>query len=263
MKYIVIILFLLAGLITIAGADDSETISTEEARQIRTQAKALAKAGISESAAAEMLTAMVQNKFSNEIQNQVRNLLTTCANQGLPYEPLIGKAMEGMAKGAGEERIVRAMRAVADRYAYGNQISQKLKQARQNTNGLTDVIAGCLTAGMKSDDIKKLSNKISEQATKSQAGPETAIRTMQVARTMARRGVKSGTIEKVLSAAVKNGLSEKEMTRLQNQERHQLEGNQNSNAGGRQGSGSGGRGGSGNGGGGGGSGGGGSGGHGR
>lgn len=193
------------------------------------------------------------------MQNQARELLTTSVNQGLPHEPLMEKAMEGMAKGVGDEKVVRAMRAVAGRYAYGNQISQELKQARQNTDGLTDVIAGCLASGMKPDDITNLSNKISEQAKKSHVAPETAIRTMQVARTMARRGVRSGTIENVLTTAVKNGLSEKEMTRLQNQERHQLEGNQKSNAGGSQGRRSGGRGGSGKGGGGGG----GSGGHGR
>ncbi len=246
MKHITIIISLLFSIITTAGAADPGPLSTEELRQVRTQARELTNAGIPESAAVEMLTAMVQNRFSSDAQSQARNIVAASVKAGLPHGPLIEKTMEGIAKGAGDKQIVSALQAVADRYANSFQMARELKQSGQKTDRLSEIIAGCLASGMEPGDMKGLARTISEQAKNNQADPETAIRTMQVARTMARRGVKSGTIKDVLTTAVKTGMSMEEMVQLQQQERHQFEGNQNSKASGNQGGSSAGRGGSGN-----------------
>ena len=245
MKRITIILYFFFSMLPMANAADFQEISAREALQIRTQVRELAKAGVPESAAAEMLTAMAQNRFSNQMRTQAGNIVADCVKAGLPHEPMMEKAMEGIAKGVSDQQVVSAMKAVAERYAHSYQITRQLKQAGQNTNGLPEIVAGCLASGMKLKDLENLAATISKQTKTKQNETDTALQAMRTARTMARRGIRSSTIEDVLILAVENQISLKAMEQLQHKERYQFGKFQKSSTGGNQGSDSVGQGGSG------------------
>jgi hypothetical protein len=61
-----------------------------------------------------MLTQMVQNRYQKQNIIRAQQIVADTAKAGLPTEPVMSKAMEGMAKHASQNQVILAMERTFD-----------------------------------------------------------------------------------------------------------------------------------------------------
>lgn len=202
-------------------AADKTDITAEVQAQIETQARAMSAVGVSSDAARNMLTAMHQNQFKAETISQAQEAVMNSAKVGLPTEPVMSKAMEGMAKQAQEHQIIMAMETVRSRYAYSNKMAKSLSKDNQSAAKMTKAIADSLAAGMKNKDLETIATQLqaqSRQKTVNQAeNTKLAIQTFLIVRTMARMGVQSSEVSETLTQALQGQFNHLDMSKLHQQ----------------------------------------------
>lgn len=212
--YLFIAIFFFLSPLAVA-ADDTD-LSDQVRDQIETQAREMQAMGVPAEAARNMLTMMHRNRFQAETIASARQEVANCAHEGLPAEPLISKAMEGMAKQAGEQQIVMAMQAVHRRYAYANRLAQPLGSDKKTTDTLTNTIADSLSAEMRPADLEAIMAQLqarTRQQTKNQA-EALALQTFQTVRTMARLGIRSADVSEIIRQGLQNQYTPQQMRQL-------------------------------------------------
>jgi hypothetical protein len=87
----------------------------------------------------------------NDARAAVGSLILAAERQGLPREPLVTKALEGVEKGAAGPRIEAAVRAIAARL-----VASRSALSAEATP--TEIVAGAdaLAAGVSRDDIRRV-----------------------------------------------------------------------------------------------------------
>ena len=141
---------LIALLLTFPGLSDAadDTVLPAPVRsQIETQAREMSAMGADYEDARKMLTTMHRNQFSDETIARARQTVMQCAKAALPTEPVMNKAMEGMAKQAREAQIIAAMQAVRSRYTTASRMAKTLSNNKAHTTAMTHSIADSLAAG--------------------------------------------------------------------------------------------------------------------
>ncbi|MDX2438980.1 MAG: hypothetical protein QNK40_00355 [Desulfobacterales bacterium] len=142
----------------------------------------------------------------------------TAAREGISTEPIMNKAMEGMAKQIKEQNIISAMEAVYGRHTYANQLAKSLSNDPKSIETMTQTIADGLTAGMKAQNMEPVVAHLKArtlQQTKNKAeNNNLAIQTMQTLRTMARLGIKASVVSDILCEALQSQYTHLEMNQL-------------------------------------------------
>lgn len=101
----------------------------------------------------------LQTRLPAEVATQVQQLVDSAAQNGLPTEPLIQKALEGQSKGADGGRIVVAVRTLAGQLG-------EARTALGPSAPAADIVAGaaCLKAGATPAMITELRRLRPEQS---------------------------------------------------------------------------------------------------
>jgi len=214
---VVLMSCLLAGTVL---ADEPVPLSQQAMQSVQQQSREMSSVGIPEAQAQQMLTQMVQNQFQEQNRIRAQQIVMNAAKTGLPTEPVMSKAMEGMAKQAKEQQVIRAMETVRSRYAYANRLAKTLSEDKANIDNLTHSIADSMAAGMKSRDMDAVVNQLQTQsrqqtATRSRAeADQLEIQTVQTIRTMARMGYDSSKISSTVGQALRNQYTHQQMKQL-------------------------------------------------
>ena len=202
-------------------AAENIALSTSAQAQIKAQAKEMSAVGVPAEPARNMLTAMHQHQFTHETIVKAQQEVMNCAKAGLPTEPLMNKAAEGMAKNASQQQVIAAMQAVHSRYAHAQKMAQTLSSDQTTVNDMTHSIAGSLAAGMKAKDMDaialQLQNRQRTQTMNKTAADKLAVQTLQTTRTMARLGLLSSDVNQIVCRALQNNFTHQEMEQLQHQ----------------------------------------------
>ena len=202
-------------------AADKTDITAQVQAQIETQTRAMSAVGVSSDAARHMLTEMHQNQFKAENISRAQQEVMNCAKLGLPTEPVMSKAMEGMAKQAQENQIIMAMETVHSRYAYSTKMAKSLSKDNKRTTEMAKAIADSLAAGMKNKDLETIATQLqvqSRQKSVNQAeNTKLAIQTFLTVRTMARMGAQSSKVSETLTQALENQFTHLDMSKLRQQ----------------------------------------------
>jgi hypothetical protein len=221
MKKVRLITLMLSLLAATVSADESSVpLSQQTLQRVQQQTREMSALGIPESQEQEMLTRMVQNRFQEQNRTRARQIVMDAAKAGLPTEPVMSKAMEGMAKQVEEQQVIRAMETVRSRYAYANRLAKTLSDEKTTIDTLTHSIADSMAAGMKSRDMDAMMQQLQTQRrqqkpTRSQAETDLlAIQTVQTIRTMARRGYDSSKVASAVGQALQSQYSHQEMKQL-------------------------------------------------
>lgn len=220
MKKVRLIPWMLSFLAATVLADESVPLSQQTLQRVEQQTREMSALGIPESQAQEMLTRMVQNRFQEQNRTRARQIVMNAAKAGLPTEPVMSKAMEGMAKQVKEQQVIRAMEVVSSRYAYANRLAKTLSEDKATIDTLTHSIADSMAAGMKSRDMDVMMHQLqtrSRQQTATRSRVETdllAIQTLQTIRTMARRGYDSSKVASTVGQALRDQYTYQEMKQL-------------------------------------------------
>lgn len=219
-KLILIILagFLCTGVALADNVDDGLPAGTGNA--VKASTRAMIKAGVKAEQGMEMTRAMLKNRYQEQQIVKAQECIIEAARQGMPTEPIMNKAHEGMAKTVSPERVVQAMTQVQGRYAKAYNMTSDLNIGPQARNQIGNLMADAMTAGLHDGSanqiMQQLQHNLQNMGDSSEAG-QLAQETGLTARTMARAGVDADTTTEVICLALKNQFQAKEMTQLRQQ----------------------------------------------
>lgn len=139
------LIFTMAGY-ALAGTAGTETgLKTSE--RVMVSAKELVRMGIDQEDVDRLDREMASCGFTIEEMLRAHQVVRETVREGLPAAPVLNKAFEGMAKGAGAALTLAAMEKVRARYSYAYQKARDLDQT-DISGRLGDVMAQCMTAGL-------------------------------------------------------------------------------------------------------------------
>ncbi|BBO68307.1 hypothetical protein DSCA_22370 [Desulfosarcina alkanivorans] len=221
MKRTWLIVFIAWSFTATAIAAESEGLSQQAMESVQQQTREMSALGVPQAQAQEMLTQMVKNQFQKQNRIRAQQVVAATAKAGLPTEPVMSKAMEGMAKQAGEQQILAAMETVRSRYAHAKRVARSLSDDDESVDTMTRAIADSMAAGMKARDMEPvmawLQTRTRQQTQNKAETDALAVQTMQTVRTMARLGVPSSDVSDTLCQALQNQYTSQEMKQLRHQ----------------------------------------------
>ncbi len=176
----------------------------------------MVRAGIPAQDAIAMTSSMIKARFSRQQIQQAQQVVVKAHQKGLPVEPVISKALEGVAKHVPPRSIIRAMTHVTSRYAYAFQQASRLSTQKADIERLGNLIAAGLAAGMTHRDVNKMIGRLHNEARHLSQEDRRALATnaLVTARDMARQGVPSVHAAQVVDRALQKGFKAHEMQAL-------------------------------------------------
>ena len=200
------------------GDEVEESLSTLATEQLKTSTRGMILSGIDTNNAIRMTKLMLKNEFSLEQALRAQKVIMNAQKEGLPVEPIMNKAYEGMVKQVQAKNIVQAMERVRTRYAFAYEQARVLTKERSQVRAIGNTIAKTCTAGMDQQDIQGIMDRLRErtrQMTQSQT-MELAKESFKTARDMARLGLSSKTTTNLVCLALQKGYTAREMENMRN-----------------------------------------------
>jgi len=200
------------------GDEVEESLSTLATEQLKTSTRGMILSGIDTDNAIRMTKLMLKNQFNLEQALRAQMVIMNAQKEGLPVEPIMNKAYEGMVKQVQAKNIVQAMERVRTRYAFAYAQARALIKERSQVRAIGNTIAKTFTAGMDQKDIQGIMDRLQErtqQMTQSQT-MELAKESFMTARDMARLGLSSKATANLVCLALQNGYTARKMENMRN-----------------------------------------------
>jgi uncharacterized membrane protein YgcG len=217
MKKIIAIVFILLFSATVVLADEVEdTLAGLANEQVMTATRAMIQNGIESDDAIRMTKLMLQNQFSLQQTLQAQEMLQQALQSGLPAEPLMNKAYEGMSKKTESGLVLQAMKQVQSRYSFAYKQAGQLTEEPEEISALGDLMADALAAGFERGDMEPIMTRLQEmtQTMERKGVDDLSAETCKTLRDMARLGVSSEAITDVVSEALSQEYTAQEMEAL-------------------------------------------------
>jgi uncharacterized membrane protein YgcG len=221
MKKIIKKIWLTTGILllaaTMAGADEVDQALSGIAPQTVVQStRELIESGLASERAIAVTRAMVQNRFEAQQITRAHRVLLEARNQGLPPDPIINKAFEGMAKRVQANRIISAMDTVRARYDFAVQQADMITNRKSRGNQMGHVIATGLTAGLTPKSVESITAALQERSRTLKTDPQEALalETFKTARDMARLGVSPSQTAALLGQALQHQFGADQMQNM-------------------------------------------------
>lgn len=202
---------------TVAGADEvDEALSGITSPAVLQSTRGLIDSGLASGRAIAVTRAMVANRFEPQQITAAHQVLLNTQTQGLPVDPIINKAFEGMAKKVRASRIVSAMETVRARYAFALKQAVKLTNRQTRMNQIGHVIAACLSAGLAPKGIESITDGLQARSRtmKTDQREELALETYRTTRDMARLGVSPSQTAALVHQALQHQFSAAQMQNM-------------------------------------------------
>lgn len=202
---------------TIADADEvSRALSDIAPQGVVQSARELIESGLAPERTIAVTRAMVQNGFEAQQIGEAHRVLLDAQAQGLPPDPIINKAFEGMAKRVQASRIVRAMETVRARFDVALQQAEKLTGRKSHAIQVGHVIAAGLSAGLTPQSVESITEGLQERSRTMKPDPREALalETFKTARDMARLGVSPSQTAAVVRQALQHQFSAGQMQNM-------------------------------------------------
>jgi len=235
MKKLLLILMALMLWVCPVWADEiDDALPENTSLQIRNNTRQMVQAGISKDDAIQLTRSMLQHRFQERYTIQAQNTLMETMQSGLPVDPVMNKAFEGMAKNKPDETIVQAMKKTQSRFAYAYRKAQELTTDEETQNRLGLSIVQCMGAGLQDENIERVMAQLQTRTRlmSQNKADELCLQTFLTARTMARLGVDPDNVSHVVSQALQNQFAAREMQQLRsnfNSRSHEMSPNQLAN----------------------------------
>jgi hypothetical protein len=200
-----------------AGPADRGLPATTPA-QIRDGVRQMIDQGFNAEKVTEMTRQMLANQFNEQQVLQAQAVLMNARRQGLPTEPVMGKAYEGLAKQVPAEAVVKAMEQVRSRYEFATKQAGSFTNEQSRRNRMAGVLAGSMAAGMNSEDAERIMQVLRERTrdmTRAHT-EELAMQTFMTTQTMARLGMQSRSVGDSICQALQQGYTAQQMHNMRN-----------------------------------------------
>jgi hypothetical protein len=216
MKKICIITVLIIIAASAAADEVKEALSDITSDEVIQSTRELIQSGIQTNSVIVVTRNMVQNGFKNQQIKNAQQILLDAHQQGLPPDPIINKAFEGMSKHVQADRIISAMEKVQARYAFAHQQAVKLTGQKTQINQMGHIMASGLAAGLNEKDIETMMQGLQESSRGMNADQRNAlaIETFKLARDMSRLGVSPSQTVSVISQALHHQFNAMQMQNM-------------------------------------------------
>jgi len=160
-----------------------------------------------------MLQNSLRSRFGEEFALKAQLMIGKAKEEGLPVEPIMEKAYEGMAKGVQAEKILQAMNKVRNRYQYADVHAKGFTEDKNDRNHIRNTIAQCLAAGLADNDVRNIAYKLrlrAQRMTNAEA-VELAAEAFGAARDMVRLGASTMAATNAVGQALEHGYIAKDI----------------------------------------------------
>jgi uncharacterized membrane protein YgcG len=201
----------------VASADEVDQALSGIATQAVVQStRELIESGLAPERAIAVTRAMVEHGFETQQVAEAHRVLLEARKQGLPPDPIINKALEGMAKRVPSSRVVHAMDAVRTRYDFAFQQVEKLTGQKTQQIQMGHAIAAGLSAGLTPQSVEPITDGLRERsrAMNTDQRDALALETFKMARDMARLGVSPSQTAAVICQALQHQFSLRQMQNM-------------------------------------------------
>ncbi len=199
-------------------AAQPQAMSLQEQNNINQLTLEMSAQGIPEAPAQKMFSLMQQNGYQELNMVRAQQTVVNTAREGLPTEPVMNKAMEGMAKHVTEEQVIAAMETVRNRYSHAYRLAGALSDDRKTKGILAEAIAGSLAAGMADQEMDTIMAQLrtqTRQQTRNQA-ENLSLQTMLTVRSMMRLGANPADTSDTVCQALEHRYTAQNMEQLRN-----------------------------------------------
>jgi len=191
--------------------DDS--LPPDSPQAVKASARHAIQNGLQQDNVVQLTRAMLQNKFDEQQIQLTHALMIEAKKGGMPVQPIMTKAFEGMAKNVEPSLIVVAMETVQSRNAFGYQLATQLSRSNSQTANLGLTLSAALAAGFAKEDAEKIKQMILQRARsmKSEMDFNLALECFKTARDVSRLGVSSQAVTNMLVGALNKGFNHQDM----------------------------------------------------
>jgi hypothetical protein len=215
-KIIAIVCILLFSATAVLADEVEDNLAGLANEQVMATTRSMIQNGIESDDAIGMTKLMLQNQFSYQQTLQAQEMLMQALQSGLPSEPLMNKAYEGMTKNVESGSVLQAMENVRSRYAFAYRKAGQLTEEPEEISSLGNMMANALAAGFERGDIDRIMDRLQDmtQTMDRKRTADLATETCMTLRDMARLGVSSAAITDVVSEALSQNYTAREMEAL-------------------------------------------------
>lgn len=195
-----------------------EKLQNMATQQVRSSTRMMINNGVPADEAIKMTKLMLEKQFRQEYIFRAHKIVVDTKDDGLPVEPVMNKAYEGMAKQVQDKSVIKAMEMVQNRYRVASDQAEKITRDQGSRGRIRDMIADCSAAGVSNDDVGKVAHEFQERARQMNRtdSEELAEESFKTLRMMARIGVSSGDSADIVCEALKNRYTATNMNMLRN-----------------------------------------------
>ena len=193
-----------------------EGLSNMATTELKAGTRHMIRAGIDTDDAIRMTRAMLESRFRQEHALKAQGIVVRAHKEGLPVEPIMNKAHEGIAKRVQHKNIIQAMEKVMSRYAFAYQQAGRLTQGEAQKKRIMEQVAECVTANITDFDVDRLVYQLQHRSRKipKDEASGLAIETFRVAKDMARLHVHSKKATDLALKALKHHYGIQKMARM-------------------------------------------------
>ena len=209
---VVALLLVLFSTAALADAVD-DGLPADAPAAVKSSARQAIQNGLNTQSVVDLTRAMVQNSFDAQQIQMAHALMIEAQNSGMPVQPLVNKAFEGMAKSVPPSLVVGAMETVQARNAFAFQHAARLTDDRSRTQHLGRTLAAGLAAGLSESDADRITRAVQQRAgaMSSDRAYSLALECYQTARNISRLGVSSRAVTGMVTEALDKGFSHEDM----------------------------------------------------
>ena len=205
------------------GDEIDDRLPPDAPQAVKASARQAIQSGLDQDSVARLTRAMLQHQFDGQQIRHCHNLMIQAHNGGMPVEPLMNKAYEGMAKGVGPSLIVGAMERVQARNSFAYRHAAQLSGNKAQEASLGDALSAAMAAGFLNADADRVTPMIRQRAQTMQPDEayNLALECFYTARDVSRLGVSSGAVANMLGGALENGFGHQKMRTMRYAFMHQ------------------------------------------
>lgn len=214
MKKLILIIIIICLTPVFSYADEADDTLPANVQESARQAIQM---GIQNQGISQMTQTMLQNQYTEKQMIQAHEVLMKAKQDNLPTEPLMNKFNESVANQKKAKNTIKAMETVKSQYKTASDLAAKMTQDKAQARVMTEGMAQCMDAGIKSRDMKKIATSLQERTKNMDQQEAHAYRTgtLNAVEQMAQTGASSGSTSSVVRNAMKKQYSMEDMGKLQ------------------------------------------------
>jgi len=195
------------------GDEIEDSLPPNSPQAVKVSTRQAIQKGLEQKNVVKLTRAMLQSKFNEQQIQLTHALMIDAKNSGLPVQPLMNKAFEGMAKNVSPPLIVGAMETVQSRNAFAYQRAARLSRNKSHTANLGRALSSGLAAGFSKEDADKITKMLQQRAKsmKTDQAYSLALECFKTARDISRLGVSSPNATNMVASALSKGFNHQDM----------------------------------------------------